>query len=265
MTELRDVVIPAGGYIPDEYARIIGTPFRALAPIGPERHPVMQIVVNALRASGMVRRIIGVAAEPVAAAIGNVDQWLAAGESGANNILRGLAAFEDSNASALVCASDLPLIMPEDVSAFVSQCRTDVDVTLGIVRAAAYEAAFLGAPPSQWVALRDAGPVTLGCLFGIRPALLINQQALLTSVFESRKSQWRMARLLGPRLLWQWGTKRLTLQALVARGETILGGRAQILRNAPPRLSFDIDTADDYTYADTSLRQPGRAGAARPV
>lgn len=261
MTDRRDVVIPAGGSISENYARIVGTQYRALAPVGPERRPVMQIVVDALRASGSVGRIVGVAAGPVAAAIDDVDLWLPAAAGGPANILRGLAALEDAGAPALVCASDLPLMTPEAVAAFVSPCRADVDVTLGMVSGPVYEAAFPDAPPSQWVELRDAGPVTLGGLFGLRPAFWLRQEPMLTSVFESRKSQWRMARLLGPRLLWQWAARKLTLQALVARGETLLGGRAQVLRDVSPRLAFDIDTEDDYTYADTRFGQFRRSGA----
>jgi GTP:adenosylcobinamide-phosphate guanylyltransferase len=255
MSELRDVVIPAGGSIPEAYAHAAGTPYRALAPLGPERRPVLQIVVDALRSSGTIRRIVCVAAPPVTATINGVDHWLPAGERGTENILRGLSALADPEAPAMVCTSDLPLLTPQDVHDFVSQCETDVDVTLGLVSASAYETAFRGAPPSQWVTLHDVGPVTMAGLFGIRPAILLRQEALLASVFESRKSQLRMIRLLGPRLIWQWATKTLTLQTLVTRGEKILGGRTQILRHVPPRLSFDIDTQDDYAYADTCLRE----------
>lgn len=255
MSERRDVVIPAGGSIPVDYAQVAGTAFRALAPLGPDRRPVLQVVVDALRASGAVRRIVCVAAPSIPEVIRGVDQWLPAGERGTENILRGLAALDDAETPALVCTSDLPLLTPQDVQEFVSQCAANVDVTLGLVSAAAYETAFRDAPPSQWVTLRDVGPVTMSGLFGIRPTVLLRQEALLTTVFESRKSQLRMVRLLGPQILWQWAAKKLTLQALVARGEKILGGRAQILRDVPPRLSFDIDTKDDYAYADTCLRK----------
>jgi GTP:adenosylcobinamide-phosphate guanylyltransferase len=263
MSELRDVVIPAGGRIPEAYAHAAGTPYRALAPLGTERRPVLQIVVDALRSSGSVRRIVCVAAPQVAATISGVDHWLPAGERGTENILRGLASLDDPAVPALVCTSDLPLLTPPDVQKFVSQCDTYVDVTLGLVTASSYETAFREAPSSQWVTLRDVGPVTMVGLFGIRPAILLRQEALLASVFESRKSQLRMIRMLGPRLIWQWATKTLTLQTLVTRGEKILGGRAQILRDAPPRLSFDIDTQDDYAYADTCLREKRRTDTPR--
>jgi hypothetical protein len=264
MSELRDVVIPAGGQIGADYAHLIGTPYRALAPLGPDRIATMQVIVDALRASGAVRRIIGIAAEAVAKRITNVDVWLPAGPGGPENILNGLAALESPETPAIVCTSDLPLLTPEAVRAFVSACRPEADVTLGLVSAAAYEAAFPGAPTSQWVQLRDVGPVTLGGVFQIRPALLLRNSARLTQAMDARKSQFRMIRLLGPSLICQWAANALTLRSLKARGEALLGGQVQVLRNLPPVLSFDIDTEDDYTYADTCIQEQRSPGASRP-
>lgn len=253
MSEGWDVVIPAGGTISAVYAEAIGTPLRALAPLGPERRPVMQIVVDALRASGVVRRIVGVAPDGVTAQITGVDVWLPAGDSAPDNIRRGLMALDRSGVSALICPSDLPLLTPASVNEFVSRYDRRADVQIGLVSAPAYEAAFPGAPPSQWVRLRDAGPVTIGGLFGIRPALLERHEAAIAQVIDSRKSQARMVRLLGPRLLWQWATKSLTLAALQARGEAILGCHALILPDVDPALAFDIDEAGDYAFADARL------------
>lgn len=252
---MYDVVIPAGGTISAEYAQIIGTPFRALAPLGPERRPVLQLVVDALRQSGVVRQIVGLAPDGVRERITDVDAWLTAGGSGPDNIRRGLATLERPDQLALICTSDLPLMTPEAVRGFVSRCDADADVQIGLVRAAAYEAAFAGAPPSQWVRLRDAGPVTVGCLFGVRPALLQRRQALLDQVFSARKSQAGMVRLLGPRLLWQWAAKSLTLAAIQTRGEAVFGCRARVQQDVDPVLAFDIDDASDYAFADARLQE----------
>ncbi len=246
---LRDVVIPAGGTIDDEFARRIGTPWRALAPVGPARTPVLQIVVDALRASGCVRRIVCVAPPGIASGIVGVDIWLPAFPEGWENICRGLYTVGYEDAPALVCTSDLPFIAPADVADFCARCDPNADVTLGLVRAGAYNKAFIGAPPSTFVPLQDIGPVTLGGLFCVRPALLLNNRALLARAFESRKSQWGMVSLLGPRLVGQFLTRRLTLAALTRRAEQLLGCRARILLDIAPALACDMDTADDYTYA----------------
>jgi len=246
---LYDVVVPAGGIIDNEFTQLIGTPCRALAPFGPARTPALQIVVDALRASGCVRRIVCLAPPQAAERVAGVDIWHEAAPHGVENILRGLSALGDENTPALVCTSDLPLIGQADIAGFCARCDPDADVTLGLVRADAYNQAFLNAPPSTFVPLRDVGPVTLGGLFSVRPSLLLSNRPLFARVFEARKSQWGMARLLGPRLVSLFLARRLTLDVLTARAERLLQCRAQTLLDIAPALACDMDTADDYTYA----------------
>ncbi len=216
-----DVVIPAGGTIDADFAARIGSPFRALAPLGSEKTPVLQHVVSTLRASGMVGKIVCAAPNAVQSAVDGVDCWLPAGDSGPQNILAGLQTLRPDTL-ALVCTSDLPLMRPEAIARFVSALMPAAAVSVGLVRADAYNAAFPDAPPSTFVELRDVGPVTLAGLFAVHPAALFQRQALLDSLFGARKSQVRMAGILGPRLLLAWLTRRLTLSALTPSMLTIL-------------------------------------------
>ncbi len=245
-----DVVIPAGGTIDPKFAQAIGSPHRALAPLGSNNTPVLQHVVDTLRAAGSIGRMVCVAPLPVSQAIRGVDCWLPAGESGTDNIRAGLAEAA-SEMPALVCASDLPLMTPESVRAFLTACRAEAEIAVGLVGADDYNQAFPDAPPSEFVRLADAGPVTLGGLFVVRPDLLIRQEELFRRLFGARKDQWRMAGLLGPRLLWQFATKTLRLRDIVNHAETLLGGSVQVILNTAPDLAYDIDTHDDYTYART--------------
>ena len=245
---IYDAVIPAGGTIDVAYAQAIGSPYRPLAPLGPSGTPVLQHVVDTLRATGSVGRIVCVAPDAVASVIRGVDQWLPEGASGPDNIRAGLAQV-GRDSPALVCASDLPLLTSGGVGDFLAACRPNVEVAVGLVKAADYNAAFPDAPPSEFVILADAGPVTAGGLFAVRPDLLIRHEALFGAMFQGRKQQWRMAGLLGPRLLWQFATRTLRLPAIVARAEAILGGPVQVVEGVAPALAYDIDNQDDYTYA----------------
>ena len=250
-----DVVIPAGGTIDEVYAQTIGSPFRPLAPLGPEGTPVLQCVVDTLRESGGIGRIICIAPPAVACVIQGVDLWLPEGASGPDNICAGLAqAMPDK--PALVCASDLPLLTPAGVRDFLAASLPDVEVAVGLVRAGDYNVAFPDAPPSEFVGLADIGPVTLSGLFLVCPDLAARHEALLRGMFQGRKQQWRMAGLLGPRLLWRFATRTLRLPDIVARAEAILGGAVQVVEGVAPALAYDIDNQDDYTYARSR-----RAGA----
>ncbi len=250
-----DVVIPAGGTVDAAFARAIGSPYRPLAPLGSQNTPVLQHVVDALRASGNIGRVICVAPPAVSSVITGVDLWLPAGESGTDNIRAGLASATPGR-QALVCASDLPLLTPESLRDFLAACRPDAEVAVGLIRADDYNAAFPDAPPSEFVRLADAGPVTLGGVFLVHPNLLRRHETLFRRMFQSRKEQWRMAGLLGPRLLWQFATRTLRLRDIAARAEAILGGPVQVVEGASPVLAYDMDSHDDYTYARTRCARP---------
>ncbi len=249
-----DVVIPAGGTIDADFAARIGSPYRALAPLGESGTPVLQHVVDTLRASGVVGKIVCAAPDAVQSAVSGVDAWLAAGDSGPQNILAGLRRVRP-DALALVCTSDLPLMTPEAVRRFAAALTPAAAVAVGMVRADAYTAAYPDAPPSTFAELRDVGPVTLAGLFAVRPAALFQRQALLDSLFGARKSQARLAGILGPRLLLAWAMRRLTLSALTARAEALLDASVQVADHADPTLAYDMDTAEDYTYATQHLCQ----------
>lgn len=249
MSTARSIVIPAGGEISAEYAARIGSPYRALAPLGPDKTPLLQHIVDTLRAAEPGAEVICVAPDAVKRAVDGVDVWLPAGPSGSENMRLGLSRA-GAYQPALLCTSDLPLTTAESVRAFVDACRPDAQITVGLVRAEAYGQAFPGAPPSEFTALAEIGPVTMAGLFQIQPDLLTRRAALFDTLFRARKSQGRMAAVAGPKLLWQLATKTLRLSSLTQRAEQLIGGPVQIILNADPTLAYDADTLDDYTYAE---------------
>ena len=250
MSAARSIVIPAGGEISPEYAERIGSPYRALAPLGLSKTPLLQHIVDTLRAAEPGAKVICVAPREVSVAVGNVDLWLPAGPNGPENMRLGLSHAE-ANQPALLCTSDLPLMTAESVRAFVAACRADAQITAGLVRAEAYRQAFPDAPPSEFTKLVEIGPVTMAGLFQIQPDLLTRRAMLFDKLFSARKSQWQMAGIVGPKLVWQLATKTLHLSSLTQRAEQLLGGPAQVILDADPSLAYDADTLDDYTYAET--------------
>ncbi len=249
---MTDIVVPAGGEIDAKFAERIGSPYRALAPFGPSRTPLLQLVVTTLREAVPDARILCVAPDAVQQAVSGVDMWLAAGVSGPENMRLGLSQVRQDT-PALLCASDLPLMTIEAVRKFVAACLPDAQVTVGLVRADAYRQAFSGAPPSEFTELPETGPITLGGLFQLQPDLLTRQSQLFDKLFHARKSPWQVAGIAGPRLLWQLATRTLTLAAVTQRAEFLLGGPVQVVPETDPSLAYDTDTLDDYTYAETRI------------
>ena len=248
-----DVVIPAGGLIDGEFAEDAGTTVRALAPVGNSRRPVLRVVVDALRQCDRVDKIVCVGPDAIQDKVKGVDRWLpepipSGIPQGPANILKGLQRVNPDRL-ALVCTSDLPFLTAEAVSDFINRLDLDADVVGGIVSAKAYEARFVNAPASEYVGLADVGPTTIGCLFAVRPSIIMGKMDLVANAFNARKSLWCMVRLLGPRLLWEFATKRMSLTSITARLERLLGCSVKVLRDVHPEAAFDIDTIEDYRYS----------------
>lgn len=250
-----DVVIPAGGEIDGDYAERAGARVRALAPTGPNREPVLQVVVNALRSSGNAGTIIVVGPNELRGNIDGVDLWLPEGlpdtpqiQAGPGNVIRGLRELSPER-QALVCTSDLPFLTAEAVADFAGKVDVNAGIAAGLVPAQAYLDRFPSSPPSEFVALRETGPVTMAGLFSIRPAALLSHQDRAMEAFTARKSQWRLIKLLGPKLVWQFASRRLSLTSICERLEGLLECRIDVLRDAMPETAFDIDTPEDFDYA----------------
>ena len=132
-----DAVIPAGGALDGDYLFRAGTAYRALAPIGSDGKPVLQIVVDALRAGGRVGTIIAVGDRSLSTRVDGVDQWLPEAGSGPANILRGLRELPPA-ASAVVCTSDLPFLTGQAVSDFLDRVDANASIAVGLVSASRY-------------------------------------------------------------------------------------------------------------------------------
>jgi hypothetical protein len=68
-------------------------------------------------------------------------------------------------------------------------------------------------------------------------------------MFDARKAPWKMARVAGPLVLVRYAIGRISVSALEARARRVLGMPVAALRDAPPELAFDADTAAEYAYA----------------
>jgi hypothetical protein len=128
-----------------------------------------------------------------------------------------------------------------------------------LILASDYNAAYPDAPPSTFVNLRDTGPATLGCLYRVDPRLVTNQRPMIDRLFAARKNPLRMAGILGPRLIWQYATRRLTFSGIVSRCEAILGYHVDIIHGISPELAYDIDCVEDFEHAHVCLGQNSKS------
>ena len=87
----------------------------------------------------------------------------------------------------------------------------------------------------------------------MEPAALRQAMPMINKLFDNRKSKMGMARLLGPKLLYKYLAKTLTIDDVQAKALSLLGLKGTALKDAPPELAYDIDYYDDYEYAVSQL------------
>ncbi len=243
------VTITAGGRVDGAFAESIGTDVKALAVTG--GRTLLETAVSAAAALAP-RRIVVVGGAAVRARCpATVDAVIEESQRGRDNIRRALETGTDE--ALLLLTSDTPFVDGAALADFVTRAH-GCDAALPIASAADYERAYPGAPPHA-VRLGRERVVNGSAVFfapGVGPRVLETAERF----FEARKSLFRMALLLGPALLVRFAVGRLRVDHVEARGQSLLGIRARAVRDASPKLCFDVDSLDDYRYAAGRFAAP---------
>jgi len=252
-----DVVLPAGGRIPSEFAAAVGTDVKTLIQI--RGRTVLEHVLSVLRATERIGRLVVAAPREVAdhPAARLADAVVPEGTSGADNCLRGLDWLREQSGGrtsgrVLICTADLPILTTEAVEGFLDACPLEAGVCGSVMERRDFEAAFPGFVKT-FVPLRD-GAFRMGGAFLVDPEPIERARAQFERIFTGRKQHLVMARLLGPSFLLRFVLRRLTLADVQRRCEAILGCKAYVWPQCPPGLALDIDHLKDYRYALTLVR-----------
>lgn len=246
------VVVPAGGKIEGRYAKEAGTSFRCNVPIGASKTPVLQRVVSALRGVAELSIITVAAPAEAGQTADGVNIWRPAGSSGPESIRNALNE-SDLGQPILICMSDLPFLTSMAVRDFVNRADPTADITLGLVRASDYDTSYPKSPRSVYLSLHEVGPVTLAGLFLASKESLDRLEPWTNRTFDARKSLLGSAGLLGPGTVIELLFRRLRLKSLVDRGHLLTGLTFDVITGVAPELAFDIDTIEDYEYANARI------------
>ncbi|MDQ2865349.1 MAG: NTP transferase domain-containing protein [Candidatus Eremiobacteraeota bacterium] len=237
-------VITAGGRIHGSYAAEAATQIKALAVT--HGSTMLQRAIDALRGCG-VSRIAVVGEPPVReACAGKVEAFIDAARSGSQNVCRALRAWPEDGEPLLYLTSDMPYISAQALGAFLK--RTSVNaLSMPVAEYAQFCERFPGAPPFGI----DLGGerIVNGGAFHIPAGSAERLASFAAAFFDARKAPWRMASIAGAPLLLRFAVKRLRIADIEARACRVLNVAASAIRNAPPELCYDADTADEFQYA----------------
>ncbi len=241
-------LIIAGGEVgPDNplfpYSR--GNP-KALIDMG--GRSMLERVIAALQSSANIEDILVV----------GIDEQLAAGEGLSfarpvnflpdqggmvSNMLAGCAWFLEHRPGTeiiLGCTGDIPTITGQTVDEFIEACRPwDKGVYYNFVTRDRLEGRF---PHSRRTYSR-LGDIEAagGDMILARLDVAEKNRAMLESLTGARKQPWRVAGVVGLRMLLKFLFHRVTIPDIEATASRVLGTPVKIILDGPPELAMDAD------------------------
>ena len=248
-----DAILPAGGRIPDVFASRAGTNVKALIRFGNET--ILERTIRALKETELVGRVVVIGGPDVRSAAKPIaDVVLEEERTGPENILKGLKhllASSNPPKKVLVVTTDLPFLTKELIACYIAQCPLDKDISVPLISKAEWLQAFPNST-ATFAKLAD-GEWTIGGAYLIDAGALQSAMPQIEKVFQNRKSVPGMAKLLGPKFLFKFVTKTLTVPDVENKIVSMLGCSGAAIRNAPTALAYDIDDLEDYEYALTRV------------
>jgi len=235
-------VITAGGRVEGAFAERIGTPIKALAPLGERR--MIDAAIDAARGAGAEAIAVVGGAEVRAHCGARVERVIDEAPDGAENARRALGAFP--GARLIYLTSDLPFVSAAALRSFIATSE-DALAAMPLADARSYEERFPGAPPH--VMELGGERFANGSVFVLDPQINEAMLRLAGTFFNARKELWRMAALCGPALLVRFVLRRLRIVDIEARGTRVLGGRVRAVRGCDPSLCYDVDALEEWEYA----------------
>lgn len=247
-------IVLAGGGAGDALARAVGAPAKALVPL--KGKPLGRYVLDALRATPRVRRIVwvGAADRGMERALTGEHRIVPGGPRLLDSLTLGIgAALADAQPGErfLIVSADVPWLRAEHVDRFLQAVDGDADLAYPVVMRDVYEAQFAKLPRT-WVRLRE-GEVTGGNLALGRPDALLRTLPWLDLAIRTRKAPVRLAWRLGPLVVASVALGQARLANLEQRVSRLLDLRAQVVVSSDPEVGTDVD---DVAHLPATLDLP---------
>ncbi len=238
-----DAVILAGADTPESMKELTDEKYEALIDINGK--PMIQWIIDTLRASGRVDRIVAVGPKEAldAALEGQNVAVLERAGSILENLKIGLDSL-DGNKMALVVTADIPLLTVPAIEDFIDKAgEIEADIYYSVVPKEAVERRFPGARRT-YVTLKD-GTFTGGNVFIINPSILERTEDLFRKGIEMRKKPLKLLPLLGIGCIIKALTGRLRIKELEERIGKMLNVKGKALITEFAEIGVDVDKPGD--------------------
>lgn len=226
-------------------------PNEALIPIA--GRPMVQFVIDGLRQSGRVGRILLVAPPGVLEphVQGEDLEFVPARGHIVDNVQAGVERLPMTE-KVLIASCDIPFITGSIVNDWIESCSTrDADLYYPIVERAATDARFPGVKRT-YVTLKE-GTFTGGNIFMVNPRIVEPCSPRVRRFLDYRKSPLKLAGLLGWTFILRLLLKSLRLYQLEAKVSEVWGLRGAVIVCPHPEVGVDVDKPGDLRLARATL------------
>lgn len=238
-----DVIIMAGAKNTGALRECSQSDYEALIAI--RGVPMIDYVVESARQAKSVGRIavVGPVAELQPHLADKVEMVVEGKEKLLENIQLGIQALKPERKVLILC-SDIPLISPEAIDEFVSQCvGREVDVYYPIISKEANLERFPGTHRT-YARLRE-GTYTGGNMFIINPVVIDGAMEFANKMITWRKKPLKMSQAFGVIFIVKFVLGCLSIAELERRVQKITGFSAAAVIVRHPEIGFDVDKPSD--------------------
>lgn len=221
----------------DKLAEAEGVSHKTLIEIG--GRPMIERVVDAIRASGRIDRIVVSINKPKLVKIPGVEAIRSA-SSLAQSVIEGVGVI---GAPAFVTTGDHALLRPEWIRHFIDN-TPEGDFSLALARAETVQAE---TPETERTFYKLADGSFSGCnMFYMRTPEALRGVELWREFEQLRKRPFKMLQRLGPRAIFAYSTGRLTTERVAREVERMTGGlKASVVEMPFGRSAIDVDKPED--------------------
>ena len=176
------------------------------------------------------------------------------------NVLGGIAQMRKLHPETkviLICSADIPTITPAIVDHFIQACAPyDKGMVYNFVDKPTMEARF---PHSNrtYVKLKNA-QIAGGDMTLIQADLGDSNQETWGALTNARKHAWKLARVVGLRILVKLLLRQLTFADIEAAAERITGRPCQVLLNPHAEIAMDADKPEQVALLQADFISRGK-------
>ncbi|MCL2817389.1 MAG: nucleotidyltransferase family protein [Clostridiales bacterium] len=239
-----DAILLAGGDAGKLGLTLCPSNHRALTPIA--GRPMIEYVVEALRASERVKRLIIVGELSALQPLYSDADDIVLLQGGGSIVTNALIGLEQVEGYALIATVDIPLVTGPVIDAFIAQCEEagPLDFYYPVLSRQTNEAAY---PAAKRTYFRLAeGNFTGGNIIMVNAAVAGKNKAKITALVEHRKSAVKMALDVGLIPLFKMLIGRLPLSGAEKAVRKILNITGKAVVSLTPEIGLDVDKPSDW-------------------